>query len=103
MIIINKFVFLGNINSLHTWEEGSLIVSGSNDKTARFWDLRVSASINVVPSPHPGSAFLSVCLNPSGHLMASGHADANVMLWDVRRIKSLQHFRPHTYAVGSVR
>ena len=39
-----------------------MFVSGSADKTARFWDLRASAAISVVPSPQPGHCpLLSPC------------------------------------------
>lgn len=44
------FLLSGHIYSLHTWG-GCMFVSGSQDKTARFWDLRASAPITVVPSP----------------------------------------------------
>jgi len=32
-----------------------MFVSGSQDKTARLWDLRAPAAVNVIPSPSPGS------------------------------------------------
>ena len=31
-----------------------MFVSGSQDKTARLWDLRAPAAVNVIPSPSPG-------------------------------------------------
>lgn len=31
-------------------------MSGSQDKTARLWDLRASAAINVITSPSPGES-----------------------------------------------
>ena len=80
-----------------------MFVSGSQDKTARFWDLRASAPISVVPSPSPGSAFASVCVDPSGRLLASGHEDSTCMLWDVRGGKMVQTFRPHASDVRSAR
>ncbi len=49
------------------------------------------------------SPFTSVCLNNSGHLLASGHGNANIQLWDVRRIKALQNFAPHNFTIPSVR
>ena len=33
-----------------------MFVSGSADKTARIWDLRTSAAINIIPSPSPGQS-----------------------------------------------
>lgn len=42
-------MFLGHVYALHSWG-GCMFVSGSADKTARFWDLRASTAITVVPS-----------------------------------------------------
>ncbi|XP_064616024.1 WD repeat-containing protein 47-like isoform X2 [Liolophura sinensis] len=94
----------GHIYSLHTWG-GCMFVSGSQDKTARFWDLRAPAAITVVPSPGPppGSAFASVCVDPSGRLLASGLENSCVMLYDIRGARSVQTFKPHTGEVRSAR
>ena len=51
----------------------------------------------------PGSAFAAVCADPSGRLLASGHEDASVMLWDIRGQRVVQTFRPHASDVRSVR
>ncbi|XP_070176576.1 WD repeat-containing protein 47-like isoform X1 [Littorina saxatilis] len=91
----------GYVYSLHTWG-GCMFVSGSQDKTARFWDLRASTAITVVPSPS-GSPFASVCVDPSGRLMASGHEDGVVMLYDIRGAKVVQSFTPHTGECRSAR
>jgi WD repeat-containing protein 47 len=50
-----------------------------------------------------GSAFASVCVDPSGRLMASGHEDATCMLWDVRGGRIVQTFQPHTDEIRTVR
>ncbi|XP_064649025.1 WD repeat-containing protein 47-like isoform X2 [Lineus longissimus] len=92
----------GHIYSLHTWG-GCMFVSGSQDKTARFWDLRASAAISVVQSPSPGSAFASVCVDPSGRLLASGQEDSSCMLYDIRGGRVVQTFKPHTGDVRSAR
>ncbi|KAK3757455.1 hypothetical protein RRG08_015463 [Elysia crispata] len=91
----------GHIYSLHTWG-GCMFASGSQDKTARFWDLRASTPITVVPSPS-GSPFASVCVDPSGRLMVSGHEDGVVMLYDIRGAKVVQSFQPHVGECRSAR
>lgn len=52
---------------------------------------------------YTGSAFASVCIEPSGRLMASGHEDATSMLWDVRGGRVLQTFQPHADEIRTVR
>ncbi|KAK3592728.1 hypothetical protein CHS0354_007730 [Potamilus streckersoni] len=91
----------GVVYSLHTWG-GCMFVSGGQDKTARFWDLRASTPITVVPSP-TGSPFASVCVDPSGRLLSSGHEDGSVMLYDIRSSRALQSFKPHSEECRSAR
>ena len=43
-----------------------MFVSGSQDKTARFWDLRASSAISVVPSPAPGETLTHITLSHLG-------------------------------------
>ncbi|PVD21508.1 hypothetical protein C0Q70_17306 [Pomacea canaliculata] len=91
----------GHVYSLHTWG-GCMFVSGSQDRTARFWDLRASTAITVVPSPS-GSPFASVCVDPSGRLLSSGHEDGMVLLYDIRGAKVVQSFIPHSGECRSAR
>ncbi|XP_052093602.1 WD repeat-containing protein 47-like isoform X2 [Mytilus californianus] len=91
----------GHVYSLHT-TGGCMFVSGSQDKTARFWDLRASTAITVVPSA-TGSAFASVCIDPSGRLLSSGHEDGSIMLYDIRGSRGIQNFKPHKGECRSAR
>jgi WD40 repeat protein len=63
--------------------DGSLIATGSFDKTIKLWDasgkeLRTFAG----PQGHTGQV-LAVAFSPKGDQLASGGADNNVKLWDV--------------------
>jgi len=96
----------GHILSLYTWG-GCVFVSGSQDRTVRFWDLRTRGCVNVITpvatSTKPGSAVASVTVDPSGRLLVSGHEDSLCCLYDIRGSRSIQCFRPHTSDVRTIR
>ncbi|NXR29330.1 WDR47 protein, partial [Cinclus mexicanus] len=108
----------GHILALYTWS-GWMIASGSQDKTVRFWDLRVPSCVRVVgttfhgtgkicydASNHPGmkiDAVASVAVDPSGRLLATGQEDSSCMLYDIRGGRMVQSYHPHGSDVRSVR
>ncbi|RVE49610.1 hypothetical protein evm_005742 [Chilo suppressalis] len=96
----------GHVLSLYNWG-GAMFVSGSQDKTVRFWDLRTGGCVNVIspPTGHPskGSAVASLAVDPSGRLLVCGHDDGSCALHDVRGSRALQRFTPHAGDVRSVR
>ncbi|MBN3307140.1 WDR47 protein, partial [Amia calva] len=94
----------GHILSLYTWG-GWMIASGSQDKTVRFWDLRVPSCVRVVGTAFhgSGSAVASVAVDPSGRLLATGQEDTSCMLYDIRGGRMVQTYRPHSSDVRSVR
>ncbi|XP_030640798.1 WD repeat-containing protein 47b [Chanos chanos] len=94
----------GHILSLYTWG-GWMIASGSQDKTVRFWDLRVPSCVKVVGTAlhGSGSAVASVAVDPSGRLLATGLEDSRCMLYDIRGVRTVQTYTPHTSDVRSVR
>ncbi|XP_037299970.1 WD repeat-containing protein 47 isoform X1 [Manduca sexta] len=96
----------GHVLSLYNWG-GAMFVSGSQDKTVRFWDLRTGGCVNIIspPSGQPskGSAVASLAVDPSGRLLVCGHDDGTCALHDVRGSRALQRFTPHSSDVRSVR
>ncbi|XP_029004325.1 WD repeat-containing protein 47-like isoform X2 [Betta splendens] len=94
----------GHILTLYTWG-GWMIASGSQDKTVRFWDLRVPSCVRVVGTTlhGSGSAVASVAVDPSGRLLATGQEDSTCMLYDIRGGRMVQTYRPHGSDIRSVR
>lgn len=82
-----------------------MIASGSQDKTVRFWDLRVPSCVRVVGTAFhdSGSPVASVAVDPSGRLLATGQEDSACMLYDIRGGRIVQVYRPHSSDVRSVR
>uniref|UniRef100_A0A914Z8G7 CTLH domain-containing protein n=1 Tax=Panagrolaimus superbus TaxID=310955 RepID=A0A914Z8G7_9BILA len=92
------------ILGLYGWG-GCTFSSCSQDKSIRFWDLRAANAVNVIqPNARTSNApVTSVCVDPSGKLLVSGHEDASIMLYDITGGRVIQTFRPHGDEVRTVR
>lgn len=49
-----------------------------------------------VPGSRQGSPVASVCVDPSGRLLVSGHEDSSCVLYDIRGNRPIQCFKPHS-------
>jgi len=75
-----------------SWHQNaSLVISGSDDKTVRLWDLRVGQSVRLLRgSP---AAISSVAVSPVGDKIAAGSDSGAIHMWDIgsgRQIGLLQ-------------
>ncbi|EDW09810.2 WD repeat-containing protein 47 [Drosophila mojavensis] len=97
----------GHISSLYSWNN-TMFVSGSQDQTIRFWDIRVNEAVSSFDQEYkPGalqkSPVTAVCVDPTGRLLVSGHADSACVLYDIRGNRLIQRFYPHSAEIRCIR
>lgn len=70
------------------------------DQTIRFWDIRSNGVVNSFDEyktdAFQKSPVTAVCVDPTGRLLVSGHADSACVLYDIRGNRLIQRFYPHS-------
>ena len=72
----------GWVKSLAFSPDGTLLVSGSFDKTIKLWDLQTGGFIKTFQG-HTGPIH-SISISANGTLIASGSEDETIRLWDIQ-------------------
>lgn len=80
--------------------DSRFIVSGSDDKTLRLWDVATGSSIKTL-NGHTNYVFC-VNFNPHSNMIVSGSFDETVRLWDVKSGKCLKVLPAHSDPVTAV-
>ena len=62
---------------------GKAFVSGSEDKTARLFDMRSDQQVCVFRPPTANSSLTCVGVSHSGRVLMAGSDDSTVHLWDM--------------------
>ena len=81
MIILN-----GNVSEvviLQFHPSGNCFVTGSEDKTARLWDIRSDQQVKEYKPPTANSGFTSCVLSLSGRYIICGSDDNQIHSWDI--------------------
>lgn len=77
--------------------DGSMVLTGSIDKTAQLWD--VSARMPVGPPLHHGGAISSIACSPEGKFLLTGSADQTARLWQGAFTESGPISLPHEWLI----
>jgi WD40 repeat protein len=88
------------VSSVAFSPDGKQVVSGSDDKTVRLWNVRTGAALQTLKG-HLGWVS-SVAFSPDGKQVVSESDDDIVRLWDVRTGAALQTLNSHSNWVSSV-
>lgn len=94
------------VNSCCTARRGPTLVSGSDDTTARCWDLRVRGSTATLPHKY---AVTSVAMadpganSPHPHQVITGGLDNTIRVWDLRKNEVLLTLQGHTDTITGLR
>ncbi len=97
-------IFLGHtdaVNCVRFKADGLKVVSGSWDRTLRYWDVASSQCLQVLKGHRNGVR--SIDLSASGHVGISGSGDKPIRLWNLERGQFIRTLNGHTATVNSVR
>jgi len=100
-IQLRQFNHGGPVYAVAISRDGRTIVSGSNDRTVRIWDVTTGQQ-RAQLSGH-GAAVHAVALSPDESLIVSSSADQTVRLWDIvgaKQLKQLAVVDETKYAVA---
>jgi WD40 repeat protein len=80
--------------------DGKYVVTSSNDKTVRLWDLATGETIRIF-SGHTAEVW-DVVFSPDGKYLLTGSADQTARLWDAMNGETVQVFSGHIGSVDAV-
>jgi WD40 repeat protein len=90
----------GGVNSVVFSPDGSRVASGSDDWTARIWDVQMGECQHTLKGHSDG--VIRVVFSSDGSRVASGSWDTTVRIWDVQTGECLHTLEGHSDAIMNV-
>ena len=90
----------GSVNAVAVTPDGRQVVSGSEDKTLRVWDL-ATGKTKMTLQGHTESV-IAVAVTPDGRQVVSGSYDNTLRVWDLAKRKTKTALQGHTGSVYAV-
>jgi len=75
------------------------IVSGSDDRTCKYWDVRKKDSVDTFQHEFP---LTSVCFSDDGTQIITGGLDNDVHVWDLRKGEIIFDMKGHTDTISGM-
>ncbi|KAG9392352.1 hypothetical protein J8273_5342 [Carpediemonas membranifera] len=91
---------VGNIRSVACSPDGSLVASGSIDRTINIWHSKTWQCVQTLKGH--AHQVLSVAFAPDGKTLASGSGDGTAVIWDTTTWQRVQTLSGHTRGLQSV-
>jgi WD40 repeat protein len=91
---------MDGVRAVAVTPDGRRIVSGSNDRTLRVWDLESGQVIRTLEGHTRGVR--AVAITPDGCRAVSGSNDRTLRLWDLASGQMLRALEGHTHGVRAV-
>ena len=85
------------VNSISFSPDGRSLVSGSDDRSVRIWNIRDGSS-RKLPGSDGAGWFFSVVFSPDGrYIAASDGTRDSLWIWDSRTISLVANWKGHTF------
>lgn len=84
---------MSDVDTVRFHPNGSMIATGSLDRTARLWDVRYGGCVRIFGLGHQGDGHLggvtALAFSPNGQFLVSGGQDTQLCVWDLAAGKML--------------